>query len=173
MVFVPPSMNVQLANAKLVFDFFAAPDKFGPIGATALDAMADQESKFLPTAVGDYAGGEPKAWGLFQLHPGRCNIIAIGQLDQINGKQIYPGCGIDVRELVLSGDGDVLKQCEAAWWELCHSEHHAKLAISMTKTPYEAGAAASQFWMRPKADERDSRGKLAEKWAKYFGVTAL
>jgi hypothetical protein len=84
---------------------------------------------------------------------------------------IYPGCGINIKSLVLAGDGDVLKQCEAVWHELQHSEHHARLAILAAKTPYDAGAAASQFWMRPAVDERDKRGNLAKKWAACFGVT--
>lgn len=160
MVYIPPPIAVQHANAQIIFNYFKT--RLTPIQTCGILSQTDHETGFNPLAQGDKSKGEYMAFGLFQWHSARYDLIA-------NGDKYNPGCGINVHDLVLAKDGDVTKQCEAAWHELQHSEHHALAKITSATTPYEAGYNAAKFWIRPgKAGQYEARGFTAQYWAKYF-----
>lgn len=150
-VFVPPSIAVQQANAKIIFDFFADPARLGPIGALGMVAQAQGESAFEPTAIGDH----DNAVGLFQLWPERRAAIKAG-------------CGVDITPQTSIED-----QCFGVWWELMNVERKALSMIKAATTPYEAGYNAEVYYERSGTPgDPEKRGNFAVTWAQTFGVAS-
>jgi hypothetical protein len=140
------------ANAKAIHAFWLS-EKQTPIFAAAMLAQADSESSLDPGAIGDHG----KSFGLHQLRMVRIILIR-------DGDEQWPGCGIDVSKLP-----PLVKQLEAVWWELQHSESHALKMIQAAKTSYDAGFAASAWYERPGAlGQNVKRGNRAVFWASYF-----
>lgn len=140
------SMAQYYANAQTIFDFWTS-NGFTPEQSCGLLAQADAESSLNPSAVGDHG----QAFGLFQLHPGRCDLI----------KQ---GTGFDISKLP-----DVVTQLHGILFELHHTEHHALAKIQETTTAYDAGYAACKFYERPGAPgQAEKRGANAQKWFSHF-----
>jgi hypothetical protein len=116
-------------------------------------ANASAESSLSASAIGD----KGHAFGAFQLHSDRCELIR-------DGGQGMKGCGIDIMTLP-----DLKTQLEAVAFELNHSEKHARDKIMWTTTPYDAGYAICHFYERPGAPgQAEKRGQGAEKWAEWF-----
>jgi hypothetical protein len=142
------------ANAREIHAFWLS-EKQTPIFAAAMLAQADAESSLSPNAIGDNGS----AWGLYQLHMDRIVLIRDG-----DAERKLPGCGIDVSKLP-----PLVKQLEAVWFELQHSESHALKMIQAAATSYDAGYAACKFYERAGAPGQNvKRGNRAVFWASYF-----
>jgi hypothetical protein len=144
------------AAARHIRDYFIAKG-FTPEQACAPVANASAESSLNPKALGDHG----IAFGLFQLHTDRCELIR-------DGGQGYKGCGIDLMTFP-----PIDKQLDAIWHELTHSEHHALAMIKAAKTAYDAGYAMSKYYERPGAvGQAERRGAGSQKWFEWFSTNS-
>jgi len=140
------------ANAKTIYAWWRARG-MSHVCACAMLAQAEAESSLDPNAVGD----RDEAFGLHQLHMDRIKRIR-------DGDKRWPGCGVDISKLPA-----ISTQLEGVFWELQHSEQHALTQILAATTANDAGVAASRFYERPGAEgQAAKRGRLAQKWDKYF-----
>jgi hypothetical protein len=149
-----------LANANAIvkesYDFWKA-SGFTFEQRCGLLGNEEGETSFRPRAIGDHG----EAFGIFQWHAGRADLIRDGGL--VGGHKIA-GCGIDVRG---ASHADQLK---AALFELQHFETAAYDALKSAKTIEEAIAALVVKYERSASRSRDiSRHvSFAEKWYGIF-----
>jgi hypothetical protein len=147
MVFIPPSIAVQQANAKIIYDFFMP--LIGSNGAVAAVVNAAAESAMDPAAIGDH----DTAFGLWQLHPNRAGPIA-------------KAIGIDLTILPPVAD-----QCRAIWQELQTSEKHALAMIKAAPDAQFATEAWCQYYERPGAPGQvQKRGAATDGWIAKLGL---
>ena len=122
-------------------------------------AQAHGESSFIAHITGDKRDGVATAFGMFQMHPVRCDAIKAG-------------CGVDMRALPPMED-----QLRGVWWELQHTEHAAFKKVQATANAYDAGFVACKYFERPanQAVDCPKRGGYAQAWYDLFkseGLTA-
>ncbi len=156
-----PSQAEQKRLAQEACDFLTS-KSVALIHICGLLAQEEAESQFETTALGDRGLVTRKyhACGIFQWWDYAADPT---KLDNSRIGIIKEKCKIDLRTFPPH-----LVQWNAAWWELNNPEKHAWQKILTATTAYEAGALASEYWIRPRKDEGDKRGKLANNWYQFF-----
>ena len=131
--------------AQTIYDFFVS-HGFTPEQACGVVANADAESSMRVNVVGD----KGHAFGLFQLHADRADLIKAG-------------CGIDIRT------ASAADQCSAVLYELNHTERRAMTALRQAKTAYDAAHDFCRFYERPGSTLQYAiRGDKGEQWLLWF-----
>lgn len=112
-------------------------------------ASIQGECSFNASAVGDKNPhtGVYAAHGEFQIHADR--IAAIKQ-----------GCGIDMLT------ADAVTQIDGMWWELNHTEKHARDVLFACANAYDSGYAFAQHYERPAniSKEGPRRARWSQDW---------
>jgi hypothetical protein len=142
-------------NAVAIYDFWVQTAKLTPAQACGMLAQADAESSLNPTAYGDkdLKTNEYTAWGLYQIHTDRAEIIE-------------RATGVDLTTLP-----DVMDQHRAVWWELQNVklEENALEKVRACTTAVEAGAAACKYYERAGAPgQAAKRAARAEEWYEWL-----
>jgi hypothetical protein len=139
---VKPKPDLSKTDRHVIRDFMVA-NGWGAHHAYGAASNIFQECSFVPNLYGD--GG--KAYGLCQWHGDR----------QARFKKQF---GKPIQE------ASTIEQLQFMNWELRNPEKGAGDKLMATKTAYDAGAAFSRWYERPKAvqAEMQKRGQRAQEW---------
>ena len=142
----------QIANARIIFDFWFAKTKRDDIAASWV-ADADREDSLKPMLVGDKVHGVGTAFGIAQDHMPRV-------------RSILAGAHVDMRT------ASVADQCRGIYWEVSKGAYKAILpALLATKTLWGINAILISRFEQSGDQSRDLAEQLpkAEHWLATFG----